>query len=210
MGQMGEDIADWKYFLSIISKCTDDYLYIYDLSNDYAVYSSSITKDFELDVAEFSNAGRKLKDVIYPDDYEAVFNNISELQNGHISCHNMEYRWKSRKNGYVFISCRGQLVRRNGINYMIGRVSEIGKKNRYDNVTGIYTDLILEDRYDDIVKSDGHTGCIMQIGIDNFKEINEKYGTKTGDEVLAILAGILVRQSKEQTFSVYRQEETSS
>ena len=72
----------------------------------------------------------------------------------------MEYRWKSRKNGYVFISCRGQLVRRNGINYMIGRVSEIGKKNRYDNVTGIYTDLILEDRYDDIVKSDGHTGCI--------------------------------------------------
>ena len=116
----------------------------------------------------------------------------------------MEYRWKSRKNGYVFISCRGQLVRRNGINYMIGRVSEIGKKNRYDNVTGIYTDLILEDRYDDIVKSDGHTGCIMQIGIDNFKEINEKYGTKTGDEVLAILAGILVRQSKEQTFSVYR------
>lgn len=204
MGQMGEDIADWKYFLSIISKCTDDYLYIYDLSNDYAVYSSSITKDFELDVAEFSNAGRKLKDVIYPDDYEAVFNNISELQNGHISCHNMEYRWKSRKNGYVFISCRGQLVRRNGINYMIGRVLEIGKKNRYDNVTGIYTDLILEDRYDDIVKSDGHTGCIMQIGIDNFKEINEKYGTKTGDEVLAILAGILVRQSKEQTFSVYR------
>ena len=204
MGQMGEDIADWKYFLSIISKCTDDYLYIYDLSDDYAIYSSSITKDFELDVAEFSNAGRKLKDVIYPDDYEAVFNNISELQNGHISCHNMEYRWKSRKNGYVFISCRGQLVRRNGINYMIGRVSEIGKKNRYDNVTGIYTDLILEDRYDDIVKSDGHTGCIMQIGIDNFKEINEKYGTKTGDEVLAILAGILVRQSKEQTFSVYR------
>ena len=51
---------------------------------------------------------------------------------------------------------------------MIGRVSEIGKKNRYDNVTGIYTDLILEDRYDDIVKSDGHTGCIMQIGSDNF------------------------------------------
>lgn len=78
MGQMGEDIADWKYFLSIISKCTDDYLYIYDLSDDYAIYSSSITKDFELDVAEFSNAGRKLKDVIYPDDYEAVFNNISK------------------------------------------------------------------------------------------------------------------------------------
>ena len=83
MGQMGEDIADWKYFLSIISKCTDDYLYIYDLSNDYAVYSSSITKDFELDVAEFSNAGRKLKDVIYPDDYEAVFTVHTDREHMH-------------------------------------------------------------------------------------------------------------------------------
>lgn len=46
---------------------------------------------------EFSNAGRKLKDVIYPDDYEAVFNNISELQNGHISCHNMEYQLEIKK-----------------------------------------------------------------------------------------------------------------
>ena len=26
---------------------------------------------------------------------------------------------------------------------MIGRVSEIGKKNRYDNVTGLYTESVL-------------------------------------------------------------------
>ena len=185
MGQMGEDIADWKYFLSIISKCTDDYLYIYDLSDDYAIYSSSITKDFELDVAEFSNAGRKLKDVIYPDDYEAVFNNISELQNGHISCHNMEYRWKSRKNGYVFISCRGQLVRRNGINYMIGRVSEIGKKNRYDNVTGIYTDLIL----DACVAKDTRTGDVLAVGESARRMIGR---TPTGIEVIRpVQAGVI-------------------
>ena len=62
MGQMGEDIADWKYFLSIISKCTDDYLYIYDLSDDYAIYSSSINKRIlNLMLRKFSNAGRKVK-----------------------------------------------------------------------------------------------------------------------------------------------------
>ena len=27
----------------------------------------------------------------------------------------------------------------------------------------------------------------MLVGVDNFKEINEKYGAKTGDEVLNIL-----------------------
>lgn len=38
----------------------------------------------------------RLKDVIYPDDYEVVFNNISDLQNGIIKKHDMEYRWKSK------------------------------------------------------------------------------------------------------------------
>ena len=109
MEQIDADIEDWKNFLSFIDECTDDYIYIYDLSNDHAIYSKRVTDTFAL---------------------ESVFNNISDLQNGIIKKHDMEYRWKSKNNGYVWISCRGVLVRKNNINYMIGRVAEIGKKNR--------------------------------------------------------------------------------
>ena len=56
-----------------------------------------VTDTFALECAEFENAGMRLKDVIYPDDYEAVFNNISDLQNGIIKKHDMEYRWRSKK-----------------------------------------------------------------------------------------------------------------
>ena len=105
MEQFDTDIGDWKNFLSFIDECTDEYVYIYDLSNDYAIYSKRVTETFALDTEEFANAGMRLKDVIHPDDYEAVFNNISDLQNGIIKKHDREYRWKSRNNGYVWISC---------------------------------------------------------------------------------------------------------
>ncbi len=133
-----------------------------------------------------------------------MFNNISDLQNGIIKKHDMEYRWKTRKNGYVWISCRGVLVRKNGINYMIGRVAEIGKKNRYDNVTGLYTESVFEEEYNSVIKNEIHTGYGMLIGIDNFKEINEKYGSQAGDEVLSILSDVLLKEALKESFKVYR------
>lgn len=204
MKKFEEDIADWKNFLSFIDECTDDYVYIYDLSNDYAIYSKRVTETFALENEEFENAGMRLKDVIYPDDYQAVFNNISDLQNGITKKHDMEYRWKTKNNGYVWISCRGVLVKRNGTNYMIGRVSEIGKKNRYDNVTGLYTEAVFEEKYNTEIKKETHTGYVMLIGIDNFKEINEKYGSQAGDDVLSVLSDVLIKESLKESFKVFR------
>ena len=65
MEQFDTDIGDWKNFLSFIDECTDEYVYIYDLSNDYAIYSKRVTETFALDTEEFANAGMRLKDVAY-------------------------------------------------------------------------------------------------------------------------------------------------
>ena len=55
MEQFDTDIGDWKNFLSFIDECTDEYVYIYDLSNDYAIYSKRVTETFALDTEEFAN-----------------------------------------------------------------------------------------------------------------------------------------------------------
>ena len=36
-------------------------------------------------------------------------------------------------------------------------------------------------------------GYMLLIGVDNFKAVNEKYGVKTGDEVLADIAGCIIQ-----------------
>ena len=181
------DLEEMKYFLHLVGQSTDDYLYILDLTNDKAVYSKSITNVFALDSEEFSNAMQELVKVVHPDDIDMLMNDIEDGMNGRKSSHNLEYRWKTVDGEYVAINCRGQYIISHGAIYLIGRISEIGKQSRFDNNTGLYREVVLENVYNEYAKTRNAQGFLMLVGVDNFKELNEKYGAKTGDEVLNIL-----------------------
>ncbi len=47
------DLEEMKYFLNLVEQSTDDYLYIFDFTNDRAVYSKSITDVFAFESNEF-------------------------------------------------------------------------------------------------------------------------------------------------------------
>ena len=169
------DLEEMKYFLHLVGQSTDDYLYILDLTNDKAVYSKSITNVFALDSEEFSNATQELVKVVHPDDIDMLMNDIQDGMNGRKSSHNLEYRWKTVDGEYVAINCRGQYIISHGAIYLIGRISEIGKQSRFDNNTGLYREIVLENVYNEYAKTRNASGFLMLVGVDNFKEINEKY-----------------------------------
>lgn len=181
------DLEEMKYFLNLVEQSTDDYLYILDFTNDRAIYSKTITKVFALEECEFSNATSKIMKVVHPDDVDMLMEDLQEGSNGRRKEHNLEYRWKTVDGTYVAISCRGQYVISHGVKYLIGRISEIGKQTRFDNNTGLYREVVLENVYNEYAKTRNAQGFLMLVGVDNFKELNEKYGAKTGDEVLNIL-----------------------
>ncbi|MFR2926034.1 MAG: putative bifunctional diguanylate cyclase/phosphodiesterase [Eubacterium sp.] len=52
---------------------------------------------------------------------------------------------------------------------------------------------VLENVYNEYCKVRHSRGFLMLVGVDNFKELNEKYGAKTGDEVLNILTDAIRR-----------------
>lgn len=185
------NVGRLRHVLSKIQKCTDDFMYIYNLDTDYCVYTPGILKTFALDNNELDNASEVLKKVIHPEDYEAVINDINNVKLRKSPCHNMEYRWKSKNGMYVWISCRGELEVIDGVDYLIGRISEIGKQKRFDNVTGLYTDNVLESVYKTLSEKNYNKGYLLIAGIDNFKEINEKYGVSIGDGVLAQMADVI-------------------
>lgn len=197
------DLEEMKYFLHLVGQSTDDYLYILDLTNDKAIYSKSITNVFALDSEEFSNATQELVKVVHPDDIDMLMNDIEAGSNGRKEEHNLEYRWKTVDGVYVAISCRGQYVISHGVKYLIGRISEIGKKSRFDNNTGLYREVVLENVYNELAKSRDMSGFLMLIGVDNFKELNEKYGAKTGDDVLNILTES-IRKYIDTPFRIFR------
>ena len=51
-------------------------------------------------------------------------------------------------------------------------------------IQGFTGKLFLKMYIMNIAKTRNASGFLMLVGVDNFKEINEKYGAKTGDEVL--------------------------
>lgn len=182
------------YALSIIEKCTDDYIFIMDLKDNKYTISEAALDRFPLPSAEFDNVSEVLKDIIYPPDFDIIAENLDDIAKGYTQEHNFEYRWLTKDGSYAWISCRGQVVcdKAGKAQYLVGRISEIGASKTADNVTGLLTDVQLNKAYQKMLSSkEAFSGYIMQLKIDNFGELNRRYSKSTGDEILKTVAEII-------------------
>ena len=181
--------AEREYLLSVlevIEQCTDDYMYFFDFETDYYAITERATKVFALKEGKFYNASVVLNNLFYPDDVQLINNDLEELKTGKKNIHNLEYRWLDKFGNPIWISCRGVIINDNDKpRYMIGRISELGRQNRIDKVTGLYQSGVLKDKLDFINEIGRYQAGLMIIGIDNFKGINEWHGTSVGDTVLS-------------------------
>lgn len=191
--------------IEVIQKASDSYLFIMDLNEKLYMISEKATKRFPFDDTVIENCTEVLKNVVYPSDYAKVEEDIAKCTSGEQDTHSLEYRWFDRKGKVVWINCRGTvIVGPEGHRLLIGRVSELGKKAKADNVTGLRREVRLrldaESRLRDNPQSIHY---MMRIGIDNFKEVNEKEGIEAGDEVLQELSECILA-SVDESVDVYR------
>lgn len=194
-GQISGDVEMYSKVFNSLGMCTDDYLYIYDLKADKYVISERAKETFLLDETRFSNAGVILQSVVHPEDYPSLAADLEKIKNGTSTVHNMEYRWMGRRGKPIWISCRGQVVQ-DGYGqaaFLIGRITEIGRKSKIDSVTGLYRDGSLKNALANYsVERDGK-GFLLQIGIDNFRDINDKFGIDFGDVILENTAQCILK-----------------
>ncbi len=201
----GMSLEQIRAVIEAIQQCSDAYLFILDLNTDVYMVSEKATKRFPFDSTVMENGTEVLRKVIYPSDYAMLSADISKCASGEQDTHALEYRWLDRRNKVVWINCRGTVVTgAEGHRLLVGRVSELGRKAKADNLTGLRREArfrlniesVLRDRPESI-------RYMMRIGIDNFKEINEKEGVEAGDEVLQELAECIV-QTVDEKVDVYR------
>lgn len=201
---LSDDMHMYGTVFSVLGKCTDDYLFVLDIKNDKYVISDSAADVFPFEKTELSDAFTALESIVYPQDYPLLVANLNQIITGQSKEHDMEYRWVGRDGKPVWISCRGQVVEDSDGKpaFLVGRISDIGKKSKIDGVTGLYREQILQKYMRRLLDEDCFEGYLLQLGIDNFKEINEKYGNEFGNEILLNLAECLrsIVQDKGRVF----------
>ena len=194
-----------KSVIEIMQQSSDAYMFILDLNADTYILSEKATRRFPFNATMIENCTDIIKKVVHPSDYEMLLADLEKCRSGEKDTHALEYRWMDRMNRVVWISCRGTVVTgAENHRLLIGTVSELGKKAKADNVTGLRREAGFRlDMGNLLQENPGSIHYMMRIGIDNFKEINEKEGIEAGDEVLRELAECILK-TVEETAKVYR------
>lgn len=171
--------------IDLLKSCTNDYLFVYDLKNDFYYISEHALQRFRIPTNAFHNVTENLAKFVMPEDMKALAEDLAELISNGQTEHNLVYRWISVDNRPIWINCRGIVVYQKDEDsvFMIGCINEIGDRQMADNVSGLLGESSLRRQLMD-VGNQLPSGYFMRLGLDNFKGINEKFGSDYGDMVL--------------------------
>lgn len=184
--------------IRILNPCMNDYLYVFDLKEDYYVISKHATERFILPSDKFYNATKKHEDFVYPEDISMLGKEIEQIKTGKKKFHDMKYRWLDKHNNPVWINCRGSVLfdENTQPHYLVGCINEIGVKPEADNVSGLLGEYALDRYIKDTCTDNIPDGFIIRMSIDNFSTINADFGMSYGDFILKRTAECILESIK--------------
>ncbi|HEK8845051.1 TPA: GGDEF and EAL domain-containing protein [Clostridioides difficile] len=180
-----------EIFFELLSQSTEDYIFFWDINRNKFKISSAIFDEFNLSKEIESDLVNCWSKIVYPDDVQILKDDIQELLHGKKGEHNLEYRLINKYEEIVWISCRGKVYVSDDPKtiFLVGRIKNIGEKNKFDSITGTWNREQFEHRMNYLIKEKIYkNGAMFIMDIDNFKNINEKYGHSYGDKVLRAIA----------------------
>ena len=140
---------------------------------------------------------------IHPDDRQIYIDDINAVFSGKSAHHNCQYRAKNKYGKYIWVECRGSIIRDDEGNPAVfaGLMTRIDHQSKYDSLTHLLTG------YELIRTSLGDSGALMILGIDNFRNINSQHGLVYGNKVLLHLSELLTSYAGEAVVYRFRGDE---
>lgn len=182
-----------KKMIQQFSSCIDGYLYVWDIQNDCYYIDEKSLERFLVPVNSFQNVRKVHEEFVYSEDFPVLVEDLDRVAKGEKQRHNIRYRWLDKEKQPVWINCRGSVINdaEDKPRFMIGAINEIGKKPKADNVSGLLETTAIADFLDNFTYA-CPDGFVLRIGIDDFKDINEKFGIEYGDYILKGVANCIV------------------
>lgn len=185
------DLGETLYQALIQS--TDDFIYINDCTTNTFRYPKALADMFLLP-EEVNNPFPYWEKIVHPDDWNRFYRSNMDIVNNLTDAHLVEFRAKTRDGEYVWVRCRGKMVRDENGKQMLfaGIMTLMGKQNKIDYLTQLlnhsefYRCLGRNIQLSEIEKM-----AAIMLDVDEFRQINEMYDRNFGDMILKNLGQII-------------------
>jgi diguanylate cyclase (GGDEF)-like protein len=189
---INEELQLYKKTVHFFSESARDYLYVLDLVNQRIYFSDKICDKYPLPL--FGEEGIPLarwEAIVYPRDRRELQKDLKAIIKGIEDSHTMDYRITDREGNRVWVNGKGVVQKDEAGQpvFLAGSISELAVSQKTDSLTGLWNyDKYLEDMADCLTQC---SGCLMVLGIDNFKSINVKNGRTFGNYILKTMTEVL-------------------
>ena len=175
------DVFNNDLFEAFASASDHVYIYVCDMKTDVSRWSKAAVDYFGLEGEYLKNAADIWAQHIHPNDLNVYTEDITGVFSGKKKHHDCQYRARNASGGYVWVECKGSIIRDAEGNPIIfaGLMTRIDGQSKYDSLTGLLTTQQMH-HFDFASQS----GIAMLIGIDGFRKVVSNYGYNIGDEIL--------------------------
>lgn len=170
---------------------TDDYLFICNLETGIFQYSQRMVNEFDMPGQVIKNAVAFWEPKVYETDKKRYLEGYQDVIDGRTDNHILEYRVLDRKGNWVWLRCRGRVIHDATGKAVLfaGFITNLGKKNQIDSITGLYNKIEFESELEWYLKKEkDQSAAVILFGLDDFKRINTLYDYSFGDEVIRIIS----------------------
>ena len=175
------DIFNNELFEAFASASDNVYIYVCDMKTDISRWSKASVDYFGLSGEYLENAANVWAEHIHPEDLNVYMEDITGVFSGKKKHHNCQYRARNRMGEYVWVECKGSVIRDAEGTPIIfaGLMTRIDGQSIYDTLTGLLTtpELYHFD-FSDL------SGTALLLGLDGFRKVVGNYGYNTADEIL--------------------------
>lgn len=185
-------VYDKEHLYEALRASTDDYIFIGNMKNGVFRYTPEMVEEFGLPGEVVENAAKIWGRLVHPHDAHNFLESNRDIAEGRLEYHNIEYRAKNVRGEWVWLRCRGKMIRdENGEpDLFAGMMTNLGLKNQIDRLTGLHNRYIFEGNIKKYLVDEKRNEplAVMILDMDSFKNINDLYNHSFGDEVLRIAA----------------------
>ena len=197
---------DNRIFTAFSETSARRYIFVCNLDTNVSRWSPNAVDYFGLEGEYIYDFGSFWEALIHPDDVEIYRKDISAFFAGKKKNHYAEYRVCNAEGEYVFVTCRGIILKgENGESDLFaGTLINHGVADFVDPVTSLYNNYKFMQTKKELIRAKQHMHILM-IGLNNFGDINYTYNFFFGNAILNQFANKLRNMFSDEN-SIYRMD----